>query len=90
MVSGNLIKYPRDIATSTADLITTKLIWNSVLSTPGAQYVCIDIKNLYWETPMEQKEYMCIPTHLIPEEFMQEYKLHDKIHNGYIYIKINK
>eukprot|EP00957_Ditylum_brightwellii_P079850 6072431-Ditylum_brightwellii.AAC.1 len=32
----NLINYPGDVATSTANLITTKLLWNSVLSTPGA------------------------------------------------------
>eukprot|EP00957_Ditylum_brightwellii_P061076 4635204-Ditylum_brightwellii.AAC.1 len=35
-VGGNLINYPGDVATSTVDLITTKLLWNCVLSTPGA------------------------------------------------------
>eukprot|EP00957_Ditylum_brightwellii_P039758 3010096-Ditylum_brightwellii.AAC.1 len=35
-IGGNLINYPGDVATSTADLITTKLLRNSVLSTPGA------------------------------------------------------
>eukprot|EP00957_Ditylum_brightwellii_P129965 9912544-Ditylum_brightwellii.AAC.1 len=51
-VDGNLINYPGDVATNTADLITTKILWNSILSTPGAKYVCIDIKNFYLETPM--------------------------------------
>eukprot|EP00957_Ditylum_brightwellii_P208275 15356632-Ditylum_brightwellii.AAC.1 len=31
-VSGNLIHYPGDVATRTADLTTSKLLWNSVLS----------------------------------------------------------
>eukprot|EP00957_Ditylum_brightwellii_P007657 578838-Ditylum_brightwellii.AAC.1 len=35
-VGGNLINYPGDVATSTADLITTKLLWNSALSISGA------------------------------------------------------
>ena len=41
---GNLIVYPDELTTRTADLITTKIMWNSVLSTPGAGYMCIDIK----------------------------------------------
>eukprot|EP00957_Ditylum_brightwellii_P000363 27847-Ditylum_brightwellii.AAC.1 len=89
-VSGNLINYPGDVATSTADLITTKLFWNSVLSTPGARYVCIDIKNFYLETPMERKEYMCMPAHLIPHEILNKYNMHNKIHNGHIYMEIRR
>eukprot|EP00957_Ditylum_brightwellii_P105892 8076206-Ditylum_brightwellii.AAC.2 len=89
-VGGNLINYPGDVTTSTADLITTKLLWNSVLSTPGLWYVCIDIKNFYLETPMECKEYMQMPAHLIPQEFFNEYDMHNKIHNGYIYLEIGK
>jgi hypothetical protein len=36
---GNLIKYKGDVSTRTADLTTSKLLWNSVLSTEGAEYV---------------------------------------------------
>ena len=32
-VGGNLINFPGDVTTPTADLITAKLIFNSVLST---------------------------------------------------------
>jgi len=67
---GNLIFYPKELTTRTADLITTKVLWNSVLSTLNAKYACIDIKNMYLATPMERYEYMTIPVHLIPEEFM--------------------
>ena len=43
---GDLIDYPYELTTRTADLITTKIMWNSVLSTEGAKYMCIDIKNM--------------------------------------------
>jgi hypothetical protein len=46
-VGGNLITYRGNTYTCTADLTTSKLLWNSILSTNGAQYMCIDIKNFY-------------------------------------------
>eukprot|EP00957_Ditylum_brightwellii_P092146 7015419-Ditylum_brightwellii.AAC.1 len=49
---GNLINYPEDVSTTTADLITSKLLWNSIISTPGAKYCCIDLANFYLEMPM--------------------------------------
>ena len=36
---GNLIVYPDEITTQMADLITTKIMCNSVLSTQGAKYM---------------------------------------------------
>jgi hypothetical protein len=42
---GNLINYPGELTTKTADLTTSKLMWNSVLSTKGAKFMCLDIKN---------------------------------------------
>ena len=35
-LGGNLIKYPYELTTRTADLTTSKIMWNSVISTPGA------------------------------------------------------
>ena len=40
---GNLIDYPDELTTRTANLHTAKMLWNSVVSTPGAKYMCIDI-----------------------------------------------
>ena len=34
---GNLIEYPEELITRTADIITTKILWNIVLSTPGVR-----------------------------------------------------
>jgi hypothetical protein len=52
-VGGNLITYPGEVTTRTADMVTSKVLWNSVLSTPGTKYCCADVKNFYLETPME-------------------------------------
>jgi hypothetical protein len=60
-------------------MTTRKLLWNSVLSTRDAKYCCADVKQFYLETPMTRYEYMRLPVHLIPAEFLQTYKLQDKI-----------
>jgi len=50
-VGGNLITYRGNTSTRTADLTTSKLLWNSVLSTDGARYMCLDIKNSTSQQP---------------------------------------
>jgi hypothetical protein len=50
-VGGNLITYKGNTLTRTADLTTSKLLWNSVLSTEGARYMCLDIKNSTSQQP---------------------------------------
>ena len=55
---GNLINYPGELTTCTADLATTKILWNSTISTPGAKYSTIDCGNFYLATPMDRYKYM--------------------------------
>ena len=55
-VGGNLINYPGELTTRTADLVTSKILWNSTLSAENARYMCADVKNFYlyarpWMTP---------------------------------------
>jgi hypothetical protein len=52
-VGGNLIQYPGDVSKRSADLTTSKCLWNSTISTEGAKYMCLDVKNFYFRTPME-------------------------------------
>ena len=51
---GNLIHYPGELATRTADLVTTKILWNSVLSTENAKFITADVKNFYLNTPLDR------------------------------------
>ena len=89
-VGGNLIHYPYDKSQPTADLTTVKLHLNNTISTPNARYACLDIKNMYLMSIMQEAEYMFIDAVLVPQDFIDEYQLHNKIHNGKIYIKIKK
>ena len=56
-VGGDGIIYPVDCVTHTADLLTVKLLLNSVVSTAGAEFMPADIKNFYLCTPLERYEY---------------------------------
>ena len=85
---GNLIEYPDELTTRTADLITSKIMWNSVLSTPNAKYACIDIKNMYLATLLDRFEYMRISINIIPNKFIQAYNVYLFIKNGHIYMQI--
>jgi hypothetical protein len=48
-VGGNLINYPGDKSTCTAELETSKILFNSVVSTPNAQFCTMDIEQ--WIPP---------------------------------------
>ncbi len=87
---GNLIDYPGELTTRTADLTTTKLLWNSVISTEGARYLCLDIKNFYLGTPMDRFEYMKMPIDIFPQSTIDQYNLHKHVKNGFIYLEIRK
>ena len=50
--SGNFIKYPGELTTKTANLKTSKILWNSVLRTDRSKFMCIDINNFYLCDPM--------------------------------------
>eukprot|EP00970_Alexandrium_tamarense_P017799 scaffold11398_cov137-Alexandrium_tamarense.AAC.1 len=87
---GNLINYPGELTTRTADLTTAKLMWNSVISTDNARYACYDVKNFYLGTPLDRYEYMRIPLHLIPQHIIDQYDLTNKALNGFVYVEIRK
>ena len=49
---GNLIKYPGELTTRTADFTTSKVVWNSVLSTKDAKFMGIDINFFILARPL--------------------------------------
>jgi hypothetical protein len=46
-VRGDQVEYPDDVTTKTAALTTVKILLNSVLSTPGAEFMTGDIEHFY-------------------------------------------
>lgn len=90
-VGGNRLTYNGDTATQCASLTTTKLLINNTISTPGARFDCLDIKNMYYGTPMREFEYMKIRFSKIPADVTTHYRLKEIVHtNGYVYIEIQK
>jgi hypothetical protein len=45
VAGGDRVHYPFDTGTPTANLLTIKLLINSVISTPGTRFFTMDIKN---------------------------------------------
>jgi hypothetical protein len=56
----NLINYPGDCGTPTADLLTVELLLNSIISTPNATFMTLNLKDFYLMTPMKRYEYFCM------------------------------
>ena len=72
-------------------MLTVKLLLNSVISTKGARFMTIDIKDFYLNTPMKRFEYMRLKMKELPQDFIDEYNLQDKATpDGYVHLEIRK
>ena len=78
-MGGDRINYPGDCGTPTADILTVKLLLNSIISTLHAKFMTIDIKDFYLMTPMDRPEYFRMSLELFPDDIIDEYKLRDII-----------
>lgn len=77
-LGGNLIDYPGNCSTPTANFIVVKLLLNGVLSMPGAKFMTINAKNFYYQTPMDPFEYMRICIEDLTQEIINLYELEEK------------
>ena len=90
-VGGNLLNFPGLLSTPTATVTTAKCLFNSVISTPGAKCLVADVKNFYLNNDLPNPEYMKLHLHIIPQEIIDEYALHDLLDKyGWVYLKIVK
>ncbi len=71
-------------------MTTAKLNWNSVLSSPKAQYMCLNIGNFYLTATLNRYEYMKMPINLFPLWIINQYNLNSKVVGGYIYLQMRK
>jgi hypothetical protein len=58
-VGGDKLDYPGDPG-APASLIESKPIINSVISTPGENFLTTDIKDYFLNNPMDRYEYMIL------------------------------
>jgi hypothetical protein len=64
-VGIDILDYTGDVATSTADITTFKILINITLSPEDAEMMMMDIKHYYFGTPLPRYEYMRLPLLII-------------------------
>jgi hypothetical protein len=89
-VGGDILDYSGDVATSTADITTFKILINSTLSTKDAAMMMMDIKKYYIGTPLPRFEYKKMLLSGFPEEIIQKYNLKALVVDGWVCIEIRK
>lgn len=86
-------EYKNDSGSPAANLMETKLLFNSTISDAkdNAQFLSMDLKNVFLQTIMDDPEYMRVQMKYFPIDIQKRYNLQNIIHsNGYVYIKIIK
>ena len=72
-------------------MLTLKLLLNSIVSTPNAKYISIDIKDFYLNTPIPRYEYMKLKLSDLPDNVILQYNLMGKLgKDEYIYTEIRR
>ena len=91
MVGGDKLPYASDSAAPAANLIESKILFNSVISTKCAKFMTIDIGNFFLSSHMQNPEYMKIHQDDIPQDILEQYQAVQFMDNkGYVYFKITK
>ena len=79
------------LSTPTATVTTAKFLFDSVISTPGAKCLVAAVNNFYLNNDLPDPEYMKLQLHIIPQEIIDEYSLHDLVDkDSWVYLKIFK
>jgi hypothetical protein len=92
-IGGDRVEYDGITSTKAAELPTAKLVFNSVISTPNARFMTIDIKDFFLQTarmPEKDFAYMKIAMNVIPDDIIQKYNLLTMAHNGFVYVRVVK
>jgi hypothetical protein len=89
-VGGDRLDYSGDVATSTADITTFKILINSTLTKKDAAMMMMDIKKYYLSTPLPHFVYMRMLLSRFPEEIVEKYNLKALPVDGWDYIEIRK
>jgi hypothetical protein len=76
LVAGrDRVHYPGNAGTPTTNLITVKLLINSIILTAGAKFMTMNIKDFYLNTPMTRYECMRLKLSDIPDDVIKHYNL---------------
>ena len=61
-----------DVSTPMADVTATKLLFNSTISTPQAQFFTLDIKIFYLYMPLDRPKFMHMCSDIMPAEIIDK------------------
>ena len=75
MVGGGRLELQGNTSTETAGLETAKMVFNSVISTPDAKFMTINISNMYLNTTLQEYQYMRFNINMVPQEVIDLYNL---------------
>ncbi len=90
-MDGNLVNYPGDCGTPTANLLTVKLLLNSIISTLNAKFMTLNLKDFYLMTPMKRYEYFCMKLDHFFQDIIDKYDLTSKVdHNGNVHCEVQR
>jgi hypothetical protein len=89
-VGCDRLYYSGDVATSTAEITTFKILSNSTLSATDAALMMMDIENYFLGTPLPLFEYMRMLLSIFPEEIVKKYNLTALAVDGWVDIEIRK
>jgi hypothetical protein len=89
-IGANFNDYTYEIMTQTANLVSSKTMWDSVINTPNAKFDGADIKNMYLKTPLDLYEFMKMPLQLFPKDIIKHYRICEKSADGYAFMEIRK
>ena len=76
-------------STRTSNLVTSKIIINSTVPTPGENIFTMDVK-IYLNTRIDRFEKIIMKLYTSIEEISRSYKLHNFGVSGWVYIKYKK
>ena len=73
------------------EIETAKIVFNSVISTPDAKFMTINISNMYLNTPLQEYQYMRFSINMVPQEVIDLYDLQNKVTSDrWVYCEIHK
>jgi hypothetical protein len=65
-------------------MVSSKILWNSVISTKDPRFAGANSKNLYLKTPLNKFEYMKILIALLSDNIIKHYWIQEKVLDGYL------
>ena len=89
-VGGDCLDLPGATTTHCANITTTKCLLNNLISTPGARFMTLDIKDFYYGTAMAQYEYKKLALACILDEIIDQYGLRMLSSDGWVYLETRK